>query len=758
MPARSLRVVGTAPLRLDAHDKVTGKATFLSDLRVEGLWEAVVVTTTVPHGILKSIEIPSVPSSEGLVLVARDIPGVNQIGIVQQDQEFMATGRVRSLAERIALVAAPSLDGARRIAEQIRCQIEPLPVVDDPEFALNPEAPLIHASGNVVARLRVVRGDADAAFGRADLAIENVFRTGYQEHAYLEPQGAVAVPGTDGRMTIHSTCQCPFYIKSAVAKILGLPQSQVRVCQTVTGGAFGGKEDYPSEVAAGAALLALKMGRPVRLAYDRSEDFRWTSKRHRTVIRHRLAALRSGKILGMRVEIIYDAGAYSGLSVVVAERGNSSACGPYEIEAVDVHTRIVYTNNLFTGAYRGFGAPQVTFATERQIDELAGRLTMDPKKIREINLWKRGSITASGETLTGIVPMRRTFRKALDLSEYKKRQRALSLRARDGRHLRGIGLAASYYGNNLHNGGEHLDRSQAWVGINPDGSINVAVGLTEMGQGLLTAVAQIVAEELGVGIERIRVGLVDTDIVQDSGPTVASRGTIMSGMPARAAAGVLKRRMQRAIGEATGHSQIVIEQGVFRDRKSHEELMSWEDGVAYCYARRVEMAALGYYKPPERSYDPATGQGKPYATNSYTTHVAEVEVDRDTGLVRVVRVTAVHDVGRAINLQGIKGQIEGGIAQGAGLALWEELVTSGGILLNPGFTDYAIPSIADVPEVRWGLVEHPWKEGPFGAKGIGEPSLIGVPAAIANAVSNAIGKPVYEIPLTPERVLRLLEG
>lgn len=751
MTGRRFAWVGAAVSRVDAVDKVTGAARFLADLRLPGMWDAAVATPPVAHGRILSLALPSVARGEGIVLDARGIPGLNQIGISVRDQPLMVFDTVRSMGDRLAIAAAPSRRAARDLAARVSCEIEPLPVVEDVAASLAPGAVAVHPAGNVIAELRVRRGDVAAAFAAADIVIEGVYRTGHQEHAYLEPQGAVAVPSPDG-MLVYSTCQCPFYVRRGVADVLGYPLARVRVVQTCTGGGFGGKEDYPSEVAACAAVLAHAAGRPVRLVYDRDEDFRWSTKRHRTVITHRLAADAGGKILAMQVEAIYDAGAYAGLSVIVAERGNSSACGPYEMDAVEVRTIVAYTNNLFGGAFRGFGAPQVTFATERQIDELARRVGRDPADVRAMNLWRRGSTTASGEVLTGPVAARQTLREALRRSGYRRR----GGREASGSVRRGVGIATSYYGNNLHKGGERLDRSHARVTINADGSVNVWVGLTEMGQGLLTSVALIAAEELGAPMDRVRVAHVDTDAVQDSGPTVASRGTIMSGMPVRRAAAVLRHRMLRLACGRFARRGLCLRAGRLVDPATDEEVLSWDELVAACHAARVEMTATGFYHPPARPYDPSTGQGRPYATNSYTTHVAEVEVDTDTGVVRLLRVTAVHDVGRTIFPEGLRGQIEGGIVQGAGLALWEELKTRQGVLLAPGFTDYAIPGIADVPEIRWATVEHPWKGGPFGAKGIGEPSLIGVPAAIANAASRALGIPIHEIPLTPERVRSLI--
>jgi CO/xanthine dehydrogenase Mo-binding subunit len=755
MTQKSFSYIGKPVPRIDAKEKVTGAEMFLDDLRFSGMWHARVVTPDIAHGMLRQIDVPVIDPAEGIIVTQRDIPGVNQIGVVQQDQELLAVTRVRSAAERLAVVAAPTEEYARSLETRVRFVLEPLPVVDSPEHALSPKAPLIHADGNLLAELKVVRGDIDACMAKADLIIDGVYRTGHQEHAYLEPQGAIAVPCAGDRIVVYATCQCPFYIKNAVARVLGIGHNRVRVVQTATGGGFGGKEDYPSEVAACAALVAHRIRHPVRLVYGRDEDFRWSSKRHRTVIHHRLAATSAGKILGMQIESLYDAGPYSGLSVVVAERGNSSACGPYELEAVKVNTKVVYTNNLFGGAFRGFGAPQVTFATERQIDFLANRLSMDPVAIREINLWKEGSITASGERLNGTVPMRETFHKALGISDYRTKR--VNATARTDVVRRGIGIATSYYGNNLHKGGERLDRSHAWVAINPDGSVNVAVGLTEMGQGLLTAVAQVVSEELGVELGQVKVDHVDTDRVHDSGPTVASRGTIMAGMPSRIAAKTLKSRILETARQWFSRTNVSIEDGAVLDASSNERLCSWGEMVAHCYTKRIEMIASGFYKPPEKPYDHETGQGMPYAVNSYSTHVAEVEIDVLSGLVSVKRVIAVHDIGRVINKQGVAGQIEGGIAQGAGMALWEELKTKDGILFNAGFTDYAVPGIGETPKIEWALVENPWDGGPFGAKGIGEPSLIGVPAAIANAVSDALGKPVYELPLTPERVLTLFD-
>lgn len=752
MTRRDYSCVGRPVSRVDADVKVRGDAAFLSDLRFPDMWEAAVATPSVAHAVVRGVRVPTT-AADGIVLVAADIPGINEIGIARRDQPLLVTDRVRSAGDRLAIVAAPTRAAAAALANAVTADLEPLPVVEDVEQAISPGAPLIHQGGNIAARLRVTRGDIDEVWAKADVIIQGVYRTGWQEHAYLEPQGAVAVPEGDGRMVVYSTCQCPFYVRGAVADVLGRPQSMVRVLQTFTGGAFGGKEDYPSEVAACAALLAQASRRPVRLVYDREDDFRWSTKRHRTVISHRLAANSAGRMLGMQIEALYDAGAYAGLSVVVAERGNSSACGPYELEAVDVRTSVVYTNGLFGGAFRGFGAPQVTFATERQVDELARRLGMDPVSLRRMNLWRSGSIAASGEVLRGRVAVIETLQRAVRVAGYRRRRRG----SNPPEVLRGVGVATSYYGNNLHKGGERLDRGHARVTINADGSVNVAVGLTEMGQGLLTAVAQIVAEELGVRPGRVVVAHVDTDTVQDSGPTVASRGTIMSGMPARRAAAALRRRMLRA-ARRKGVVNPDIRREAIVDRLSNEAVMTWDDLVGLCHAERVEMSATGFYHPPLRPFDPATGQGRPYAVNSYTTHVAEVQVDSATGLVRLLRVTAVHDVGRVVFPEGLRGQIEGGIVQGAGCALSECLVAKEGVLRNPGFADYAIPGIADTPEIRMEVIEHPWKGGPFGAKGIGEPSLIGVPAAIANAVSDALKVTVTEIPLTPERVLGLLQN
>ncbi len=745
---RDFSWVGRPCVRVDARDKVTGQARFLADLRIEGVWEAVVVTPEVAHGIVRAIQVPSVPAGTGVVVTASDVPGMNQIGVAQRDQPLLVVDKVRSAADRLALVAAPSRAQAKALAEAIHVDIDPLPVVDDVEQALQEGAPRIHEGGNLVAELRVVRGDAAAVFARAPVVVEGTYRTGWQEHAYLEPQGALALPGPGTRMTVYATCQCPFYVRRAVAEVLGVPQTLVRVIQTCTGGGFGGKEDYPSEVAACAAVLAWKAGRPVRLVYERHEDFRWSTKRHRTLITHRLASDESGRMRAMQIDILYDAGAYVGLSVVVAERGNSSACGPYDLEAVDVRTRVVYTNAMFGGAFRGFGAPQVTFATERQVDELARRLGMSPARIRELNLWRRGSVTASGE-VCGAVPARATLRRALRLAGYRWR--------RADRPIRGLGIATSYYGNNLHRGGQRLDQSEARVIVHADGSVRVSVGLTEMGQGLLTAVVLMAAEELGTTVDRVEVTHVDTDAVQDSGPTVASRGTMMSGLPVIRAARALRRRMERVAARHLGRSDLRVRNGWVETTGGHP-LLPWDDLVRLCVGERIEMSAVGFYRTPPRLYDPTTGQGQPYVTNSFTTHVAEVEVDPATGAVKLVRVTAVHEVGRMIFPDGVRGQIEGGIVQGAGLALWEELKVRQGILQTTGFTDYAIPTIADIPDIRFAVIERPWKGGPYGAKGIGEPSLIGVPAAIANAVSDALGVPVCEIPLTPERVRALAAG
>jgi CO/xanthine dehydrogenase Mo-binding subunit len=748
--------LGGSHPRPDALAKVTGQTRYVGDISLPGMLHAAIATSAVPAARVRGIDVAAALAVSGVeaVMTARDIPAENLIGVIFPDQPLLVEDRVRMVGDRLAVVAARSPEAAWRAAGAVVARLEPVSGVHDPIAALGPDAPLVHTSGNLVHTFRVERGDIDRAAARAEVIAEAEYRIGGQEHAYLEPQACLAVPEAR-RITILASCQCPFYIQQGVARVLGLPLSAVRVEQAPTGGAFGGKEDYPSEPAACAALLAWRTRRPVRLLYPRELDLQVTSKRHRMEIRHRWGTDGAGRLRFAEVDVVVDAGAYAGLSTVVAERANASAIGPYEVPAVRVRTRVAYTNNLFGGAFRGFGAPQVAWAHEATIDKLARELGLDPIELRRRNvLGERRRITSTGQRLPAPVLARACLEKAVEASASARPSRPLP----PGRWRRGTGTALVLYGCNLHHGGQHLDRSSAVVILQPDASAIVRVGLTEMGQGNLVAAQTVAAEALGIEPAKVEVWQPDTTTVADSGPTVASRGAHASGLAILDAVRRLRRRLDPVAAEMLGcePAQVVLASGAAGVAGEPARAVTLERVAAEMVRRRIETIATGWYRSRRRRFDPATGLGSPYEFYAMACHVARVAVDPDLGLVRVEHVAAAHDVGRVLHRDALEGQVQGGVVQAMGWALTEELKLSGGRLLNPGFTDYLIPTADDAPEISIALLEDAPGSGPFGAKGIGEPSFIPTAAAIRNAVCNAIGIEIDRLPLTPPVIVEAL--
>ncbi len=732
--------------RPDAMAKAVGAARYTGDLALPGMLHAAVAVSTEASARILGIDTSAALAVPGVeaVLTATDVPGENRIGVIFPDQPLLVTDRVRMVGDRLALVAARTPEAAWEAARAVRTELEPLPAVHDPVEALTPGAPTVQEKGNLVHTFRVSRGDAEP---EADIVVEAEYRIGGQEHAYLEPQACLAIPEGRERITVLASCQCPFYIQQAVARVLGLPLAAVRVEQSITGGAFGGKEDYPSEPAAAAALLAWHTGRPVRLLYPRELDLQVTTKRHAMVIRHRWGAAANGRLRFAHVETFVDAGAYAGLSTVVAERANVSAVGPYDVPHVDVRTHVVLTNNLFGGAYRGFGAPQVTVAAEATMDRLAAAVGIPPDAIRRLNaLHDRRRRTCTGQRLRTPVLARRCLDEALRLSDAWTPPED-----GDGHLLRGRGIGLVLYGVNLHHGGQFLDRSSAVVILQADGSVIVRVGLTEMGQGLLASAQTVTAQALGIEPGRVQVWQPDTTTVGDSGPTVASRGSHASGLAILDAVRRLRRRLDPVAAELLGCAagEIELAEGTARVAGDPDRAVPLERVAAEMAARRIEAIATGWYRSRTRPYDHETGLGDPYESYALACHVARVAVDPALGLVRVEHVAAAHDVGRVLHRHGIEGQIQGGIVQAMGWVLTEALHLDGGRLLNPSFTDYLIPTAADIPEIDIALLEEGQGAGPFGSKGIGEPSFIPAGAAIRNAVADALGRPVDTTPMTP---------
>lgn len=751
-----IRTIGSSYPRPDARDKVTGMTRFLTDLKAPGMVFAAPVVASIPFGRLRSINTIAAEKIIGFLgfISARDIPGKNQVGVIIPDQPLFVEDIIRYVGDSIGLAVADSPEHARQAADIIQVEYESWKPYFSIEASRTAGGPFIHES-NLACEHRVRKGNVRKGFNAADYVIEAEFETPCQEHYYLEPQGCLVSPGEDGQVRVLGSLQCPFYVQKAVATALGIPLNSIQVEQAPTGGAFGGKEDIPSELCARAAVAARVLNRPVKIVYDRRQDIQLTSKRHPFHMHYKVAVSKEGKLLAAEVLLEENAGAYATLSTVVSYRAAVQALGPYSIPHVKVDSKSYYTNLPPNGAFRGFGSPQAAFGHERMMDIIAAKLNMDPLELRLNNIIRSGEETPTGQHLEVSTGAEETLRKAATASNWKEFRLKPS---KDDRYLKGLGISTVHYGNCLGAAGWHMDGAGAKIQLQQDGSVSVSFGLVEMGQGAITVVVQMVAEALGIDPERVTVLPTSTNQVPDSGPSVASRNVVMTGNAIRDAAGKLLPILTEAAGELLEcpADQIRITGDQVLDVHSDRSL-GFTELADYLFRSNRPKDALGWWHVRELEFDSKRGNGEAYFTYSFATHVAEVHVDRLTGLVYVDRIWAAHDVGRVINPAGVEGQVEGGTAQGIGWALTEKFHYRDGKVVTNNLSTYLLPTVLDVASVETDLVEEPEPEGPWGAKGIGEPAIIPTAAAIANAVSNAVGAQIKELPLTPENVLDLIE-
>jgi CO/xanthine dehydrogenase Mo-binding subunit len=743
-------VVGKRVNRYESEHRVTGAGLFADDIRYPDMLEAAIVRSPIARGRILRIdfELASQVKEFKGSFTFKDIPGNNNIPIVIDDQPFLAEKYVNYIGEPIAVVVANDRRSARLAAMKIEVKIKKLtPLLDSLEARNHPQ---IHLFGqnNIYKQMAIRRGDTEAAFRECDVIVENEYRTPYQEHAYIEPQAMMAIPYPDGIIEIRGSMQCPFYVRKAVTTVLGLPETKVRVIQTATGGAFGGKEDVPSLLACQAALPAWKLKRPVKLVYNRKEDMISMSKRHPAWMRYKSGATKDGVLKAVEAEYIIDGGAYATLSAVVLFRGTSHSVGPYRCNNVKIDSFAVATNKVPAGAFRGFGSPQILFAVESQMDQLAEKIGMDPVEFRRHNLLCVGDQTATGQKLKSSVGSHATLNKVLQVSGWSPKEK----HADDV----GYGISTIYYGVGLGAGGNRLARTGARVMVHADGSVLFSVGTTEIGQGMTTVLSQIVADELGVPISFIRMTPTDTSRVPDSGPTVASRSTTMSGNALKDACIKVKSVLIQESAELLkcAESEINIDDRIV---SAHSTSISLLDIIKSCFAKRKPLSAEGWYITPSTSFDEKTGQGDAYVTYAWATNLVKLKVDRETGEVTVLKIWSAHDVGKAINPALVEGQIQGGVVQGLGFALMEDMsVDSKGAIINPDLSTYIIPTAMDQPEIIPLIVEEPFPDGPYGAKGFGEQPLMGIAPAIANAIYDAVGVRLKELPLTPEKIWKAM--
>jgi CO/xanthine dehydrogenase Mo-binding subunit len=555
-------------------------------------------------------------------------------------------------------------------------------------------------------------------------------------------------------MKILGSLQCPFYIQKAIARVFDWPYENILVEQAPTGGAFGGKEDIPSEVCARAAVAAMKINRPVKVVYTRHDDAQLTSKRHPFQMNYKVGVKNDGTLVSAEILLEENAGAYATLSTVVSYRSCAQAMGPYVIPNIHVDSNSYLTNLPTTGAFRGFGSPQAAFGHERMMDVIADELGIEPMALRLKNVIRPGDQTQTAQVLNESVGAEETIQEAAKLAKWD-----IFNPTKDSRYKYGLGMSSIHYGNCLGAAGWHMDGSGVNIKLFPDGNVHVAYGLVEMGQGSETAVRQMTAEAMGISMDRITVLPTNSAQVPDSGPAVASRNVVMTGNAIRNATKKILPVLKNSAAEWMSCSidDISISNDIINDRSSGTEIQ-FHELCDYMGKTQTDMEFTGWWHTPELDYDATTGIGEAYFSYSFATQIAKVKVDTLTGLVDVENIYAAYDVGKAINPSGIEGQVEGGSAQGIGWATTEDFKIKDGKVQTPNLTTYLLPTALDSADVETTIVEKPEPEGPWGAKGIGEPSIIPTAGAVANAVSNAIGIQMNEIPLTPERVLNALNG
>ena len=725
--------------RREALAKLTGRELYVDDLPAEGaLWGAT-VRSPAPRGRIEEIRFgDGVDWSEFVVVDHRDVPGENYVYLSSEDQPVLAEGYVRHVHEPVLLLAHPDRWTLRRAVREVEVVVDRDPPIFDPTATPRPEQ-VQWGEDNVLERIELAKGEVERALAEAPLVVEGTYRTGAQEHVYLENQGMLAWE-EDGVLVVKGSMQCPYYVVEALKPALDRREDEVRVVQTPTGGGFGGKEEYPSTIALHAALLALKSGRPVKLVYERGEDMAATTKRHPSVVRHRTGVDADGRLLAQDVEVVLDGGAYRTLSHVVLSRACIHAAGPYACDHVRVRGRAMFTNAVPFGAFRGFGNPQVFFACERHMDVVARRVGIGPEELRRRNLLREGEETATGQVIEDGADRVAVLDRALELSDWEtRRSEHEAFNERHPLTKRGVGLATFHHGAGFTGSGEsHLD-SRLEVAGTPEGGLVIRSSIIEMGQGSLTTLIQVAADRLGLDPAAVATAEPDTARVPDTGPTVASRTTMVVGRLVEKACDELRERV--GLG-AKAHGEAVAEaiRGWHREHPD-EELVG----------------RSRYEPPPGIVWEEEDYRGDAYAAYAWAAYVADVEVDLRTCSVRVRDFTAVQEVGKLLNETLARGQIQGGVAQAISWALYEDFTWEEGAMANTQLTNYIIPTSEDLPPIRVDFLESKPGEGVAGAKGIGELPMDGGAPAVANAVADALGVEPTQLPVTPERLLALLE-
>ncbi|MGA2218368.1 MAG: xanthine dehydrogenase family protein molybdopterin-binding subunit [Terracidiphilus sp.] len=728
------RIVGTPVLRKEGVDKLLGRARYIDDIERDGMWFGATVRSTIPRGLIRSIGFDRrIDWTEFTIVTAADIPGKNHVHLIIADQPCLADGQVNHCDEPILLLAHPDKHKLREAAAAVHIEYDPLPPVFTIEESERQDV-IVWGADNLIKSFLLDKGNVDAVWTSAAHIVEGEYRTGAQEHLYIENNGMIAEWNAESGITVWGSLQCPFYVHKSLMAVFDLPEEKVRVIQTETGGAFGGKEDYPSTLASHASLLAFKSGHSVKMVYDRMEDLAATTKRHPSRVRHRTALDKDGKLLAMDIDLATDGGAYATLSSTVLSRATLHSSGPYVCPNVRVRAHSWATNTVPYGAFRGFGAPQAIFAIERHMDEIAAAIGLSPVELRRGNFLHDGDTTATEQVMRDPVILDKLLDRALAESEYHTRHNRFALENPSSPIKRGLGIAAFFHGSGFTGSGERYLNSLAGLDVTPEGKLRVLVANTEFGQGTNTVLSQIAAEATGLGYDDVVMAPPDTGIVPNSGPTVASRTTMVVGH-------LIERAGQQLLAMLRDHAQL----GAHYTR---EEFFSACDRYRAAHGKVESLCR--YEAPPNIYWDDKTYHGEAYPAYVWSVQIAQVAVDTVTYSAEVEEFWSVQEVGRVLNPVLAAGQIEGGIAQAIGYALYEKVVLQNGQMANNQMTNYIMPTAEDVPPIHVFFEQIPFRYGGFGAKGIGELPHDGPAPAILNAIRDATGIGFHSIPLLPE--------
>lgn len=746
------RWVGKKIKQVLSEEKVRGELKFPSDIYFENIIWGKVLRSKYPHALIKKIDTSKAEKLRGVVkvLTYRDIPGLNGFGIVVQDQPVLCFNKVRYLGDAIALVAAETKEIAEKALDLIEVEYEPLPVVDDPLKAIEENSPKVHESGNIHLHTVIKKGDIEKGFKEADLIIENEYRTGRQEHAYLETENGVAFyDEEEDTITVICGGQYPFRDQIQIARVLAFDPRKIRVINEPMGGGFGGKDEITTQIH--LALLAYHTKRPVKMEISREESIVFSWKRHPMILRYKTGVKKDGTLIANEVYIFADTGAYASLGGPVVNLAIEHSCGPYRVPNTHIEGFCIYTNNGVSGAFRGFGVNQVTFAMESQMDEIAEKLQIDPVELRRKNILKRGDLTGIGSIIETSIGLNKILDEIEKHPIYKEREK-IKLNSKKYKKL-GVGIAISYQGTGL--GVGLPDYGAAIVEMRRDGGFNIYTGSVEIGQGTKTTLKIIALESLKVKDEnKVFIITGDTSLSPDSGTTTASGATYRSGRAIKIASEKILKILKREVSEIFNISEnnIYVEEETFYD-KDGRKLINYENLGEILYEKRRLPKAEGHFNFPTSKTKIEGAFGLPHYIFSFSGSIALVEVNTLTGKVNLIKGVNLIDGGRVINKIGFEGQSEGGLVMGMGYALMEDVIIKNGEFLTKSYSTYLIPTSFDAPhELETIPIESIEELGPYGSKGIGETTMVPIAPAITNAIFDATKVRIKQIPATPERV------